>query len=116
MLAPSSATTADSAAGCKPGGIVGLEEHFATADVIEAWRALEPQWQDVALKPSTEGETARRLGEIAEERFAATDDTGVDVAVVAHRPGVQNLAPDEAAALQRASKRSFRRRCAQIRG
>src|SRR6185312_4098049 len=27
--------------------IVGLEEHFATPELIDAWQALEPQWRDV---------------------------------------------------------------------
>ena len=40
--------------------IIGLEEHFVTADVLDAWRGLDPQWQDVALEPSAEGESARR--------------------------------------------------------
>jgi hypothetical protein len=25
--------------------IVGLEEHFATPELIDAWQALEPQWR-----------------------------------------------------------------------
>jgi uncharacterized protein len=29
--------------------IVGLEEHFVTPELIDAWDALEPQWRDVAL-------------------------------------------------------------------
>ena len=35
--------------------IIGLEEHFVTADVLKAWRALEPRWQDIALKASAGG-------------------------------------------------------------
>jgi hypothetical protein len=29
--------------------IIGLEEHFVTNDVLTAWKALDPKWQDVAL-------------------------------------------------------------------
>jgi len=84
--------------------IVGLEEHFVTAEVLEAWRALDPQWQDIALKPSAEGASARRLAELGGERFAAMDETGLDVQVLSlTTPGVQNLAPADAVALQRAS-------------
>lgn len=84
--------------------LVGLEEHFVTAGVLEAWRALDPQWQDVALKPSGEGETARRLAELGGQRFAAMEEAGLDVQVLSlTAPGVQNLAPADAVALQTAS-------------
>jgi hypothetical protein len=26
--------------------IIGLEEHFVTNDVLTAWEALDPKWQD----------------------------------------------------------------------
>lgn len=81
--------------------IIGLEEHFVTADVLAAWHALDPQWQDVALKASSEGQTARRLADLGPERFAAMDDTGLDVQVLSlSAPGVQSLVPAEATALQ----------------
>ncbi len=84
--------------------IIGLEEHFVTADVLKAWRTLDPRWQDVALEASVEGETARRLAELGRERLAAMEETGLDVQVVSlTAPGVQNLAPDDAVALQTAS-------------
>ena len=53
--------------------IIGLEEHFVTADVLAAWRALDPHWQDVALQHSNGGELgAWRGGRITEsvERLA----------------------------------------------
>ena len=61
--------------------IVGLEEHFATPELIDAWHALEPQWRDVALVSSADDRLARRLLDVDTERIAAMDDTGVDVAV-----------------------------------
>ncbi len=80
--------------------VIGLEEHFVTSGVLEAWRVLDPQWQDVALKPSAEGESARRLAELGGERFAAMEETGLDVQVLSlTAPGVQNLAPDDAVAV-----------------
>ena len=83
--------------------IVGLEEHFVTAGVLEAWRALDPRWQDLALKPSGEGESASRLAELGGQRFAAMEETGLDVQVLSlTAPGVQSLAPDDAVALQTA--------------
>lgn len=83
---------------------IGLEEHFVTADVLRAWRALDPQWQDLALAPAAEGPTARRLADLSHERFAAMADTGLDVQVLSlTAPGVQNLAPNDAVALQTAA-------------
>ena len=41
--------------------IVALEEHFATAEVMQGWKSVDPRWGDLALKPSTEGEGARTL-------------------------------------------------------
>ena len=84
--------------------IIGLEEHFATPDVLRAWGALDPRWQDVALKQSNGGEVGRRLGDFAEARLAAMDETGLDVQVLSlTTPGVQSLDAREAAALQAAS-------------
>jgi predicted TIM-barrel fold metal-dependent hydrolase len=78
--------------------IVGLEEHFVTPELIDAWNALEPQWRDVA---SPDGEIARRLLDVDAERIAAMNDTGLDVAVVSMTtPGLQNLTPADAVALQ----------------
>ena len=84
--------------------IIGLEEHFVTDDVLGAWRALDPQWQDLALKPSTEGDTARRLAELDGRRFVAMEETGLGASVLSlSTPGVQNLERADAVALQTAS-------------
>jgi predicted TIM-barrel fold metal-dependent hydrolase len=81
--------------------IVGLEEHFVTPELIDAWDALEPQWRDVALVGSTDDELAQRLMDVDGERIAAMDDTGLAVAVVSMTtPGLQNLTPADAVALQ----------------
>jgi len=84
--------------------VIGLEEHFVTAEVLRAWRALDPRWQDLSLIPSTRGETARRLAEVGDERLTAMDDAGVDVQVLSlSSPGVQSLDRGEAVALQTAA-------------
>ncbi len=83
---------------------IGLEEHFVTAEILQAWRALDPRWQDLAQPASATGETGRRLLELGPERFAAMAQTGLDVQVLSlTAPGVQNLRPAEAVALQTAT-------------
>ncbi|MFG1932858.1 amidohydrolase family protein [Mycobacterium sp. NPDC048908] len=81
--------------------LVGLEEHFATPEVIKAWQALEPQWRDVGIAGSADDELGRRLIDLDVERIAAMDATGLDVSVVSMTtPGLQNLSPQDAVALQ----------------
>ena len=80
---------------------IGLEEHFATPELIDAWLALDPHWQDVAQVRSSQDELARRLVDLEDERLAAMNETGLDVSVVSSTtPGVQNLSPADAVALQ----------------
>jgi hypothetical protein len=62
--------------------IVALEEHYATAEVMQAWKSVDPRWSDLALKPSTEGEDARRLLDLGGERLDAMNQAGIDVAVL----------------------------------
>ena len=59
--------------------IVALEEHFATAEVMQGWKSVDPRWSDLALKPSTEGEGARRLLDLGAERLDAMNEAGIDV-------------------------------------
>jgi predicted TIM-barrel fold metal-dependent hydrolase len=81
--------------------IVGLEEHFAIPELIDAWQALEPRWRDVGIPSSADDELGRRLVDLDGERIAAMDDTGLDVSVVSMTtPGLQNLDPRDAVALQ----------------
>lgn len=69
--------------------IVALEEHFATAEVMQGWKSVDPQWSDMALKSSTEGESACRLLDLGTERLNAMDEAGIDVAVLSlTTPGV----------------------------
>jgi predicted TIM-barrel fold metal-dependent hydrolase len=84
--------------------IIGLEEHFVTNDVLTAWEALDPKWQDVALTQSDGGETGRRLVDLGDDRLAAMDETGLDIQVLSlTAPGVQSLEPADATAFQAAS-------------
>ncbi len=80
--------------------VVGLEEHYVTADVVDAWAKLDPRWQDPVVS-LTRGEVTRHLLEIGEQRFTAMADAGVDVQVASlTSPGLFNLAPPDAVALQ----------------
>jgi predicted TIM-barrel fold metal-dependent hydrolase len=81
--------------------LIGLEEHFVTREVVAAWRALDPEWQDLSLTASTQGDSARRLADLGDQRLAEMAKAGLDVQVLSlSTPGVQNLAPAEAVALQ----------------
>jgi predicted TIM-barrel fold metal-dependent hydrolase len=79
---------------------IGLEEHFVTADVLQAWSRLEPQWQNPAGL-NADDDLARRLVDLDGERLAAMGDTGLDVQVLSlTSPGVQNVEPKDAVPLQ----------------
>jgi predicted TIM-barrel fold metal-dependent hydrolase len=81
--------------------LVGLEEHFATPELIDAWQALAPQWRDVGIASSADDELGHRLIDLDAERIAAMDATGLDVSVLSMTtPGLQNLSPQDAVALQ----------------
>ena len=84
--------------------IIGLEEHFVTPDVLAAWHALAPRWQDPGLQHHERGEIGERLANLAERRLVDMDDTGMDVQVLSlTAPGVQSLEADDAIALQTSS-------------
>lgn len=84
--------------------IVALEEHFATPEIIAAWKTLDPATRDLAIDKSTGNERERRLRDFSDLRISAMDDAGIDVAVLSHTtPGVQSLAPAVAIPLARAA-------------
>lgn len=87
--------------------VVALEEHMVTAEVIAAWQKLEPRWRDLALIPSTQGESGRGLAEVGDERIAAMDDAEIDVQVLSlTAPGLQNLEPADAIIGEPTARRS----------
>lgn len=81
--------------------IVALEEHFATAEVITAWRNVEPRWQDLSLQMATSNGIERRLTDLGDERVAAMDAAGIDRSILSlTAPGLHNLERRDAVALQ----------------
>jgi predicted TIM-barrel fold metal-dependent hydrolase len=83
--------------------IVGLEEHYITADVVDAWQKLDSRWQDASMSGSTDSDVGRRLLSLDDERLSVMDDAGVDTQVLSlTTPGLWNLDASEAIALQTA--------------
>ena len=81
--------------------ITALEEHFVTPELVEAWGALDPKWQDVSIKSSQGGATADALIDLGQARLAAMDAAEIDVQVISvTAPGLQNLSPEIATSLQ----------------
>jgi uncharacterized protein len=81
--------------------VIGLEEHFVTDAVLQAWRETEPEFQDAARGLSQQGRTGHLLTQLGDERLAVMDETGVNIQVMSlSTPGVQNLLPDLAVGLQ----------------
>ncbi|MDI5962137.1 amidohydrolase family protein [Streptantibioticus silvisoli] len=82
--------------------IYGLEEHMATADVIEAWKLQDPQLTEPMMRWAVGSDVTPALLDLDDGRLAAMDDAGIDTAVLSlTTPGLQNLAAAEAVALQR---------------
>jgi predicted TIM-barrel fold metal-dependent hydrolase len=84
--------------------VVGLEEHYVTSEVVDAWNALDARWRDPAAAGSTTGDTGRRLLTFGEERLAVMDDAGIDTQVLSlTTPGLWNLDKGAGVALQTSS-------------
>jgi predicted TIM-barrel fold metal-dependent hydrolase len=81
--------------------IYGLEEHMATADVVEAWKRQDPQLTEPMMRWAVASDTTTALLDLDDGRLAAMDDAGIDTAVLSlTTPGLLNLDPVEAVALQ----------------
>ena len=84
--------------------IVGLEEHFATRSVIDAWLERDRGRSDPAISASTLGVPAERLLDLAQDRLTAMNEAGVDVQVLSlTTPGLHDLPAEQALDLQRAT-------------
>ena len=61
--------------------LIGIEEHFITAEVNDAWNAIALEATDPSVAFHA-GTTRNRLIDLADERLALMDETGLDVQVL----------------------------------
>lgn len=74
--------------------LIGIEEHFITPDVADAWRALGLDASSPMIAHDL-GPMSKRLMDVADERIALMDETGLDVQVLSlTTPGLHELGPD----------------------
>lgn len=78
--------------------LIGIEEHFVTADIRAAWASSSIGDDGVSRFES--GDIGERLENIAEERLSSMDECGIDVQVLSvTTPGLHNLEPEESLTL-----------------
>lgn len=81
--------------------LIGIEEHFLTEDVCEAWKASGLEAKDPSIAFNS-GIIKRRLFDLADERIALMDETGLDVQVLSlTSPALQGLGPESLDMAQR---------------
>ena len=74
--------------------LIGIEEHFLTADVGNAWRALGLDTASLMVAHDL-GPMAQKLMDLADQRIALMDETGLDVQVLSlTTPGLHELGAD----------------------
>lgn len=80
--------------------LVGIEEHFVTADIQAAWAASSIGQEGTA--GFEQGDIKERLNDLGEQRLALMDESGVDVQVLSvTTPSLHNLEPAESVVLAR---------------
>ena len=83
--------------------LIGIEEHFLTAEIRDAWNAAGLD----AVDPSVafhSGQIAGRLLDLAEDRLALMDETGLDVQVLSlTTPALHDLGPESVDMARRAN-------------
>jgi uncharacterized protein len=82
--------------------VIAIEEHWTTAGLDRALRQQPGASRDESVALNDRGDIAERLLDIGEQRIAAMDAAGVDVAVISLAPpGTGGLPAREAVALSR---------------
>ncbi len=83
--------------------LIAIEEHYLTADVRAAWDAIGLEATDPAIAIYSD-EIERRLLDLADERLALMDETGVDVQVLSlTTPALHDLGPESVDLARRAN-------------
>ncbi len=83
--------------------LIGIEEHYLTADVRDAWKAIGLAVTDPSVALHS-GEVERRLLDLADERIALMDETGLDVQVLSlTTPVLHDLGPESVDLARRAN-------------
>lgn len=81
--------------------LIGIEEHFLTADVERVWRSIGLDRIDPSAAFHA-GEMACRLLDLADARLALMDETGLDVRVLSPTtPGLHDLGSESVAIARR---------------
>jgi predicted TIM-barrel fold metal-dependent hydrolase len=80
--------------------LIGIEEHFVTADIRAAWAASSIGQEGTG--GFDRGEIEERLDDLGQHRLALMDESGVDTQVLSvTTPGLHNLEPEESVNLAR---------------
>src|SRR5271154_4896182 len=80
--------------------LIGIEEHFVTADIRAAW-AASPIGRD-GTGGFDRGEIEERLDDLGEHRLTLMDESGVAIQVLSvTAPALHNLEPEESVTLAR---------------
>ncbi len=78
--------------------LIGIEEHFVTADIRAAWAASAIGQEGTS--GFDRGEIEERLDDLGEQRLTLMDESGVDVQVLSvTTPALHNLEPEESISL-----------------
>jgi predicted TIM-barrel fold metal-dependent hydrolase len=81
--------------------LIGIEEHFLTDEVRDAWSQMGLEASDPSVAIHS-GEIEHRLLNLAEERLALMDKTGLDVQVLSlTTPALHDLGPESVGIAQR---------------
>ncbi|EZP72748.1 Amidohydrolase 2 [Sphingomonas paucimobilis] len=81
--------------------LIGIEEHYLTTDVRDAWEAIGLASTDPSVSIHS-GHVERRLLDLAGERLSLMDETGLDVQVLSlTTPALHDQRGSRPALLQR---------------
>lgn len=83
--------------------LIGIEEHFLTPAIEHAWHAIGLEATDPSVGYH-QGAFGRRLVDLADERLALMDETGLDMQVLSlTTPALHDLGPEGVGLAQRAN-------------